>query len=392
MDATARAANAALTPPAMPAPAAPRLRIAALLPLTGPNAALGQAMLQAAQLALNTPGAPALDARDTGGTPAGAIRAAQNAVAGGDTLIIGPLTSAETGAAASVAQAAHVPVLAFTSNPAQARPGVWTLGLTPAQQVRRLVGAARQEGKTRFAALLPRTVFGDALADGYRDAVGSPPPDIRRYDGGIDRATPVLNDLAQMAQRRPAPAVSATPAPISAAPDAAAPASNSMPLTPPPFDVLLLAESGERLQALIPALLPALAQDGVTGGAVRILGPALWAKDTAHLSALAGAWYAAPDPKLRARFNHAYYARYGATPPLLSDLAYDAASLGRVLAAGPGFTSQALTQPEGFAGVDGVIALLPDGHVRRGLALFELGHGTARIVQPSPSALTDPGV
>ncbi len=112
-------------------------RVAILLPLSGARADIGQALLHGAQLALDAPGAPPLDVKDTGGTPDGAAAAAQAAIADGAGLILGPLTSAETAAVAPVARAANVAVLAFTNDPSQAQPGVWTLGITPGQQVRR---------------------------------------------------------------------------------------------------------------------------------------------------------------------------------------------------------------------------------------------------------------
>ena len=70
--------------------------VAILLPLTGRMADVGRPMLRAAQLALSVPGSPMLDAKDTGGTPEGAVQAAAEAIQAGDRLILGPVTSAET--------------------------------------------------------------------------------------------------------------------------------------------------------------------------------------------------------------------------------------------------------------------------------------------------------
>ena len=70
---------------------------------------------------------------------------------------------------------------------------------------------------------------------------------------------------------------------------------------------------------------------GVTFPGVRIVGPALWARELANLSGVTGAWYAAPDPAARRPFERAYVARYASAPPALADLAFDAASLARVL-------------------------------------------------------------
>ena len=56
-------------------------RVALLAPLTGTNAGRGQALAQAAQLALSEPGSPQLDVHDTHSTPDGAAAAAKAALA-----------------------------------------------------------------------------------------------------------------------------------------------------------------------------------------------------------------------------------------------------------------------------------------------------------------------
>ena len=380
--------------PTVPAPAAAGHGIAILAPLTGSNAELGQALVRAAQLALSQPGSPTLDVRDTGGTPGGAAAAAQAAIAAGAGLIIGPLTSGETAAAAGPAQAANVPVLAFTSDPTQARPGVWTLGITPAQQVRRLVGAMVAQDKTRIAALLPETEFGQAMSIALTQAVTAanlPPPTIRTYAGGIEAINGVVRDLSDYANRR-----GPLDAQIRAARDLhtaegrrRAAELARQPIPPPPFDALLLADTGDRLVA-VASLLPYYDLDEP---AVRVLGPALWASPNARLDArLTGAYYAAPDPAARSGFDAQYTAAAGSPAPGLADFAYDAAAIARVLAQGGGYSAAALCRPEGFAGVDGVLALLPDGTVRRGLALFEIQAGGPTMIEPAPDNLAAPGI
>jgi hypothetical protein len=60
---------------------------------------------------------------------------------------------------------------------------------------------------------------------------------------------------------------------------------------------------------------------------------------------------------------------------------------------GQGFPVATMTRPEGFGGSDGVLALRPDGQVRRGLAVFEIQRGGgARLVGASPTSLAAPGV
>lgn len=338
-------------------------QVALLLPLTGPNPQLARAMLNAARLALDVPGAPGLDVRDTGGAPAGARRSAEQAIAAGDRIMLGPLTAAETASVADPAAAAGVPVLAFTSDPAQARPGVWTLGLTPGQQVRRLVAAAAAKGMTRFAALLPDNDLGLLMAAALAEAAQATgaPPIVRHY-----AEAPAAIDE----QARELGAGSVEPGARSA----------------PPFDALLLAAAGPRLTELASAL----ARAEIDPVRVQILGPALWAQPAARAGGgklLDGAWYAAPDPAARAPFESRYRAKYGAAPPSLADLAYDAAAIARVVHRRGGWPLAVLTRPDGFAGVDGLVALLPDGHARRGLALFEIRAGEPKLLEPPPRSL-----
>lgn len=368
--------------------------VAMLAPLSGDNAARGQALVNAAKLALGDPPAIALDVHDTGGTSAGAAAAAQAAITGGAALIIGPLTSGETAAVAGPARAASVPVLAFTNDPSRAQPGVWTLGITPAQQVHRLVGAVTAEGKTRFAAVLPETDFGHAMSAALTQAVQAaslPAPDIRTYSGGMSAANSVMRDISGYASRR-----GPIDAQIKAARErhdaegrkqAAELARAAIP--PAPFDALLLADTGDRLVQLT-SLLPYYDLDPP---AVRVLGPALWADPAARGGArIGGAWFAAPDPAARSGFDAKYTAAYGSPAPGLADFAYDAAAIARVLAQSGDFSTTALCRPEGYAGVDGVLGLLPDGNVRRGLALFEIKGGNPVMIEPAPENLAAPGI
>jgi branched-chain amino acid transport system substrate-binding protein len=383
VEAPGPAARPSLSPAGFPSTVPAQRKIAVLLPLTGQNAALGRDLLRAVQLALGSDG-PQPDVQDTGSTPTGATAATLAAVAHGDVVIVGPLTAPETAAAAAVA--GSVPILAFTSDQNQGRPGVWALGITPQQQVARLVEALSQAGKANVAAVLPDNAFGNALADGLTRAtasVGDPPPAIKRYPTGRAAALDTaLRDVADFTNRSALanPPADTTPNPANGTP--AAPTASpvpSAPLAPAPFDALLLAESGAMLQTAAAGI----TKYQIAPPAVQIVGPGTWARDAANLGGLACAWYAAPDPATRGAFEQIYTATYGGPPPSFASIAYDAAELARVAAATPG----ALTQPGGFRGADGPVALRPDGQVVRGLAVFAVGRDGARVVQPVPATL-----
>lgn len=354
-------------------------RVAILLPMTGPQAGLGRSMLQAAELALGKDG-PQLDVQDTGGTPTGATNATRNAIAAHDTMIIGPLTAPETAAAAAVAQG--VPILAFTSDRQQARPGVWTFGIEPDQQVERLVQALVAHNKTRLVAVLPDNIFGDALANGLArsGSLLAQPPDVHRYMTGrsasLDQA---LREATGYAQRRGAveDRVKAAKEAGGDDVDQVVAAIRAEPIPPPNFDSLLLAESGQ----LLLTTANALPNYDIHMPDVQIVGPATWAREATNLRGLAGAWYAAPDPVAREDLVRAYTARFHTPPPPLADIAYDAARLARSSVADP----MNLTRPQGYVGVDGPFTLLPDGRLRRGLAVFSVGPNGAQMVDPAPS-------
>jgi hypothetical protein len=369
-------------------------RIALLAPLTGANAERGQALVNGAQLALAEPGSPPLDVRDTAGTPEGAAAAASAALAAGARLIIGPLTAAETAAVAPVARPAGVAVLAFTNDITQAQSGVWTLGITPFQQVRRLVGAATARNKLRFAAALPGSGFGQSMAAALTQAVataGGPSPDIRFYEGSNAGIRDTIRDLADFAGRREPLEARRRAALAQHTPEGRREAAelSRAAIPPPHFDSLLLAETGERL-AWLSSFLGFYDIDAPT---VQVMGPALWAAPGTRSGAeLNGAWYAAPDPAARGSFEAAYTTKYGAAPPGLADFAYDAAAIGRVLTQEGNLSVATLCRPEGFAGVDGLLVLQADGTVRRGLALFQIDRGGASVIEPAPDSVGAPGI
>ena len=347
----------ASSPPAVlsasPAASGPAARpVGVLLPLSGRLGDIGQPMLRAVQLALSAPGAPRVVSADTLGTAAGAEGAVRTVLGGGAGLILGPLTAGETEAVAPIAGAAAIPVLAFTNTATAARPGVWTLGITPPQQVDRLVGYAVPLGRSRFAALLPDSEFGNAMARALSEAAtarGLAAPAVQFHARGGDAVSAALQALTGAG-------------------------------APPAFNILLLGDTGAAL-AEVAAALPAAS---VAAPAVQLIGPALWAAPASGSDQVPGGWYAAPDPAARLAFARAFTAKYAAAPPGPADLAYDAASIARVLAPRD-YARAALTNQAGFAGVDGWLRLLPDGRVQRGLAVFQVQADGARIISAAPT-------
>lgn len=362
------------------------VRAALLLPLSGPQAAVGRAMLDAATLALFQHNAPLiLLPKDTRGTPAGAAEAAQAALAEGAGLILGPLFAAETEAVGPIARQAGVNVLAFTTDASAARDNVFVLGQLPGPAVRRVVAAARAGGAERFAAIVPDTAYGRVVLEAYRQAVTDSGGTLVREEVYSGNPTAAVQRIADYARRRgPIDAQIRAARALGTAEGRrrAAEIAREARIPPPEFDALILADGGERLRA-VASLLPFYDIDNPP---VRFLGTPLLAAmpDAGTEPALVGTIYGAPDEARRAAFEARYGEAFGATPPLVAGVAFDAAAIAAVLAEGRDASRGAIIDPAGFAGVLGIVRLLPDGTNQRGLSLMEVSRGGARVVEPAP--------
>ena len=131
-----------------------------------------------------------------------------------------------------------------------------------------------------------------------------------------------------------------------------------------------------------------------TPSSVQLIGTGVWDMPGIGSEAmLRGAWYAAPDPARRADFERKYVATYGRPPHRLATLAYDAVSLAGQLARlkpGGDFSAEAITNPNGWSGVDGVFRFLPDGRTERALAVIEIQGDRGVVVSPAPTTFASP--
>ncbi|MGD9538622.1 MAG: penicillin-binding protein activator [Alphaproteobacteria bacterium] len=340
------------------------VRVGLLVPLSGPHKAEGQALLDAAQLALFD----AADNRftllpaDTGGTPAGASEAAAKLIGGGARLLLGPLFSQEAQAVAPLAQARGVSVVSFSNNPEAASDGVFLLGHTANQEIERLVSHAQANGRQRFAVLAPANSYGQLVSRLVREttvARGASLGPVQFYspNAGSEELEQVVRGLAQAGG----------------------------------FDALVVPEGGLRLLQL----LPQLAVHELTAPKVQLLGPGLWADPRVQSEpALRGAWYVSPQPDGVADFHERFKAVYGYEPHRIAPLGYDAAALAILLSqgsSGADFSTTALLDRRGFFGTEGIFRFGAGGTAERGLAVIEIGAGGAlKVASPAPGRFPSP--
>jgi ABC-type branched-subunit amino acid transport system substrate-binding protein len=377
-----------------------KVRVALLLPLSGASAAIGQSMLDAAQMAMFDLGNDkfVLMPRDSKGEPAAAAAAAKAAIDDGANLILGPLFAPQASALKPViAQAGRpVPVLSFSSDWNVAGGGLWVLGFQPQEQVRRVVSLAAGRGALRFGLLAPSTPYGDATLKALTEAaaaVGGQVTRVERYTPGTPDMTDVVRRLSNFDGRKAA--LAAERSRLQAAGDAESLSalrrlSNADTFGEMPFDAVLIAEGGTKLRE-IASLFPFF---DIDPGPARLLGTGLW--DEGGLGrepALIGGWFAAPPPEGRQAFEQRFQELYGYKPHRLATLAYDATALAAVLAKAGGrngFDQASLTNPNGFAGVEGIFRLVPTGVSERGLAVMEVTRTGSTLVDPAPSTFQAP--
>ncbi|MEI6987168.1 MAG: penicillin-binding protein activator [Rhodospirillaceae bacterium] len=386
-----------LGPPGTPPVQTGPLKVGLLLPLTGNGSNIGPDMLNAAQMALFDLGEDRFELlpRDTKGAPAEAAASANQLVADGVRLILGPLFTNEVAAVKSAVRGAPVSFLAFTNDWQRAGDGTFVMGLVPADQVVRVVSYAQMRGVQRLAVLAPRDPFGDAVTAAARDSAQTKGLVIVREERyGTDNSD-MAAAVARLASNGSRPAAfEARKRDLAGRTDEASRAAlarlqveETQGASGFGFDALLIAQGGDRLRAL----LPMLANNRIDTGRVRLLGTSQWGDDPtlANLPGLAGAWYAASAPQTRADFESRFGANYHHKPQRLAALAYDATALAAVLARTPAtsrFDTASLTNPSGFAGVDGIFRLRGDGLVERGLAVIEIAPEGSRVIDDAPTS------
>jgi len=332
------------------------VKVGLILPLSaaGNAGVAAQSMKNAAEMALAEFQNPNIQLliKDDGGSPQGAQQGTQQALDEGAEIILGPLFALSVPATAQGTRARGISVIAFSTDSSVAGRGVYLLSFLPESDVNRIIEYAASTGKRSFAALLPDNAYGNVVEAAFKQAVarrGGRVVAFERY--GADRA-----GVARMAQS------------LGQA------------------DALLLADDGDSVVATADALTAA----GANLKNIQLLGTGLWDNPrVSNSAALRGGLYAAPDPSGFRAFSGRYRAKYGADPVRTATLAYDAVALVAALArtqGGQRFSAEVLTNPSGFAGIDGVFRFRPDGTNERGLAVMRVAPGGSQPVAGSPKS------
>jgi ABC-type branched-subunit amino acid transport system substrate-binding protein len=356
-------------------PAGSQVKVAILLPLSGDRANLGRALQRAAEMAVLEQGAKNMQlvTFDTRGTAEGAAAAAEQALAQDAKLILGPVFAGEV-SAVRTRVAGKVNVIAFSNDQSVAGNGVYLLSFSLKQQVENVIGYASRNGRKRIGVIAPANEYGTQVTTMAREVASKNGAEVTRTGTYKPDTMEVTDDIKSFA--------GATGV------DRKGKVGRVAPLD---FDAVLIADGGTKLR-MVASL---LAYYDVDPDKIRYLGTGRWDdKSLRRELSLRGGWYAAPDPTAFERFAEKYKGAHGEEPPRIATLAYDAVGLAATIAKKPDgfdYSTQTLTDPSGFAGIDGIFRFTPDGLSERGLAVVEIGRDEVRVVGEAPKSFGVPG-
>ena len=334
-----------------------RHRVALLVPLSGSNASVGEALANATTMALLDTNASNLRIT-TYDTATGAGSAAARAIADGNKLILGPLLAGNVPEVLARARPAGVPLISFSNDSSVAAKDVFVMGVSPDQSITRTVNYASSLGSKHFALLVPDGAYGERAAYAFDYAV--------KGNGGTI--------VASKNYQRKAGSI------VIAAQQLRAQGG---------FDTLMIADSA-RL-----SMLAAGAVKPVGATSPLLLGTELWSgeESVANSAALRGALFSSISDARFKRFSDSYKTRFGKAPHRIATLGYDSVLLVLRIARDwqlrSPFPTERMRDPGGFLGIDGPFRFRKDGVVERAMEVRRVGKNTIDIVSPAPTKFND---
>ncbi|MEM8800385.1 MAG: penicillin-binding protein activator [Pseudomonadota bacterium] len=372
------------------------IRIAVLVPQSGPQASVGEALLNAAQMAFFDAFDPRIEllSFDTKGTAKGAETAAIEAVAANVVAIIGPLFSTNAKVIAPIALRADIPVFTFSNDATVAGGRTYVFGVLPGQEVEAIVDHAVDDlGLRRFAALVPHGSYGEVTLDRFAAKVNAGGGSIVAVEVFDRTSAGVFDPIRRISQferrkrelRQERDVLEELNDDMSL--EFLSELENRETMGQPPFEALFIAEGG----ALMHTIAPLLAINEIDEEQIQILGTGYWSdRSLVREPSLHGARFAALESPDFSAFSKRFEENYARLPPRIASLGYDAAALVIHLAREPildfRFSSEQIEAVEGFSGVDGIFRFGSDKIVRRALTIREITAEGIRNIVTAPTS------
>ncbi len=324
------------------------------------NDVLATSLQNAAQLAVTDLDGIKIDLRiyPTSGTAAGASDAAIKAANEGAKIILGPVFADAANAAGAAVATRGLSVLSFSNNTEVAGGNVFVLGHTFENTANRLVSYAASKGLGNVLVVHAKNLTGEIGRKAVQAAAQNASATYTgaaSYEFSQQGVITAVREIAQQARDT---------------------------------DTNSIIFASDTAGAL-PILAQLLPENGIKPSEIKFMGLTRWdiPTQTLSLTGLQGGWFALPDPSLSGSFRDRYSSAYGRAPHPLAGIAYDGiAAIGALASAGKSdaFSRENLTQKSGFAGVNGVFRLLPDGTNERAMAVVEIENNQVKVIDPAP--------
>ncbi len=376
-------------------------KIAVLLPLSGPNAAIGKTIRTSVQAATlkNAKKNLSVSFYDTAIDTATAI---STALSTNPDIIVGPVFS-DSVKALIPQKPSSLPVISFTSDATALGDGIMTMNLMPTNGVETIVRQMKSDGTSQFIILAPDTTSGHLLAGTAKNAsqiyevplggiiyyTPNDPESIKSAGATASmhnarttahtRTRQVLSDIL-INERLTALEKSSLNTQLDKL-------SKTETVGRVPYDAVLFLGNGDDTKSLASYL----RYFDVPAKSARFYGTTMWdGSDIAGDLTMSGAKFATL-PETNPEFINVYEQISGTQPDKLASFGYDATNLAIGMLYSDKSTAAYLLDPSGYIGSNGLFRLQPTGASERALRIVELnGSGTPTEIKPAANDFLAP--
>ncbi|MDR1337508.1 MAG: penicillin-binding protein activator [Rickettsiales bacterium] len=377
------------------APTSDLKNVAVLLPLSGPNATVGDGINASVEMAFlqRKHDNISVTFHDLSGNKSQKQGVITSALAANPDIVIGPVF-AEDAALLRDMKPQSLPVLSFTSDVSAIGDGVMTMALIPSQSVEIIVKEMTADNISGIIVMAPDTASGARMAgaavqsaniydmpvagvfyyaEGDSDSIKRAAQKASMHRARTAANTKAREILADILNRETLTAVEKSS--LNAQLDKLG---KSDTLGGVPYDaVLFLGNAGDTK-----AIASFLRYFDVAPRDAGFYGTALWdGTELLNDFSFVGAKYAALGPQ-SADFSKLYEQVWGRKPSRLDTFGFDAANMAIGMLHSSRAPAAYLLDPGGYNGLDGLFRLRPTGESERALQILEItGGGAARLVR-----------
>lgn len=366
-----------------------RLKVALLLPVTGKNKILGNALLNSATFSLfenDNKNNIELILFDSASTKKDIKNTFKDIIDQDIKIVIGPIFSHEVEKIVQEAILNEIIVISLSNdqkliNNIDHNGGVFLAGMIPEVQIDKIVSYAIGSGKTSFAVIAPNNQYGIMTAALYKKMV--------KDRDGIFVTSELYSANGKGINNAVKRAVNAFSVPSNLAEGGGNILEDDFiveDIDKTYAQVILVPDSGKKLAQIARRI----QHENTNLRDIKIIGTSQW-DDVSTLGniVLMGGWFAAPANEKFREYERKYYQSFSKFPPRISSIIYDAiASIAKIIDKKKDinltlldFTKFSDDNLNGFSGIDGVFRYNNNGLVQRNLAILEVGQGKFEVIE-----------